>query len=152
MTGVLLLIIRILAVITLYTFLGVTLYYLWVSIQQDTSVLEVNEIHKIGFFVKNDNDIDEEIQFQKVNIEIGRDNHCDITLNHSTVSNRHARLSFHHSHWWLDDLLSTNGTKLNGEYIKNPAIIINGDVISCGKIDLTVLLPEEPNSIQGELE
>lgn len=152
MTGVLLLIFRILAVIALYTFLGVSLYYLWVSIKQDTHILEINENIEIDLIIKAGTDEEKNLHFKKVNIEIGRDENCDLVLNHSTVSNRHARISYHHGHWWLDDLLSTNGTKINGEIVKNPTIVINGDIISCGQINLSVKLQDESNIFPGEIE
>ena len=44
---------------------------------------------------------------------LGRHPDCDIVLTHSTVSRRHARLSFRDGHWIVRDLDSTNGTTVN---------------------------------------
>ncbi len=152
MTGVVLLIIRILAVISLYAFLGITLFYLWQSFKQDTDFLESNEKINIDFLMNTGTNEEKIIHFNKINIEIGRDENCDLILNDNTVSNRHARIAFHHGHWWVNDLQSTNGTCLNGEIIKNPAIVINGDVISCGKNSFTLILQDETKINPGEIE
>jgi hypothetical protein len=48
---------------------------------------------------------------------IGRDPGCDVTVPADTVSRRHARLIFRDGGWILQDLGSTNGTRLNGRYV-----------------------------------
>ena len=58
----------------------------------------------------------------------------------TTVSVRHARLSHHHGQWWLEDLGSTNGTKLNKDKVSIPTVVINGDVIECGKASISIKL------------
>lgn len=45
---------------------------------------------------------------------IGRDGGCDLVLTDLTVSRRHARLERDGAGWRLEDLGSTNGTRLNG--------------------------------------
>ncbi len=69
---------------------------------------------------------------------MGRDPHCDLYLENETVSAQHARLSFHHGQWWLEDLHSKNGTTLNGEKIETATIIVNNDRISCGEADVNI--------------
>ncbi len=44
---------------------------------------------------------------------VGRDPCCDIVLDRSTVSRRHARLVFRDGSWIVQDLESTNGTSVN---------------------------------------
>lgn len=48
---------------------------------------------------------------------IGRHPSCDVVLGDDTVSRRHALLTFRDGGWILRDLDSTNGTRLNGEYV-----------------------------------
>jgi hypothetical protein len=45
---------------------------------------------------------------------LGRSSGCDVRVDESTVSRRHARLWSHHGRWLLQDLGSTNGTFVNG--------------------------------------
>jgi adenylate cyclase len=46
---------------------------------------------------------------------IGRRESCDIRLNFQNVSGTHCELSFRNGVWYLRDLGSTNGVKVNGE-------------------------------------
>jgi FHA domain len=48
---------------------------------------------------------------------IGRDLECDVVIPAGSVSRRHARLTFRDGGWILQDLNSTNGTRLNGRYV-----------------------------------
>jgi predicted component of type VI protein secretion system len=45
---------------------------------------------------------------------LGRQLSCDVVLGELTVSRRHARLVFRDGHWVIQDLGSTNGTRVNG--------------------------------------
>jgi pSer/pThr/pTyr-binding forkhead associated (FHA) protein len=75
-------------------------------------------------------------------ITLGRDTGCDYPIINETVSARHARLSFHHKQWWVEDLQSTNGTFLNDERVSIATVIISGDELRCGKINLIVTLTQ----------
>lgn len=48
---------------------------------------------------------------------VGRHLDCDVVLDDPTVSRRHARLVFRHERWVLQDLASTNGTRVNGRRV-----------------------------------
>ena len=48
---------------------------------------------------------------------IGRHPSCDVVVADATVSRRHARLTFRDGGWIVKDLDSTNGTRLNGQYV-----------------------------------
>jgi hypothetical protein len=48
---------------------------------------------------------------------IGRHPSCDVVVTDETVSRRHAQLTFRDGGWVLQDLQSTNGTRLNGQYV-----------------------------------
>jgi len=48
---------------------------------------------------------------------VGRHPACDIVVSHPTVSRCHARLIFRDGGWILQDLESTNGTRLNGQHV-----------------------------------
>lgn len=48
---------------------------------------------------------------------IGRSDSCDVRLENTTVSRRHARLLFRDGAWIVQDLGSKNGTLLNGQLV-----------------------------------
>jgi hypothetical protein len=48
---------------------------------------------------------------------IGRHPSCDVVVTDLTVSRRHALLNFRDGGWIVRDLSSTNGTRLNGQYV-----------------------------------
>jgi hypothetical protein len=69
-------------------------------------------------------------------VTLGRalDNH--IILSDVHVSSYHARLDRRDGEWWLSDLGSRNGTRLNDVPIGKPAPLVNGDVIGIGQVEL----------------
>jgi hypothetical protein len=150
MSGLVLLGLRILAAIALYAFLGWALYLLWQSLRRDALEISSRQVMPLDLLV----DLPEEgnilLHFTSSDVVIGRDIDCECKLTHGTVSARHARLTFHHSRWWLDDLHSKNGTKLNGESLQTPAVVVNGDTIKCGETTLTVILKTESQFRAGE--
>ena len=74
---------------------------------------------------------------------LGRDPVCDFQIKNETVSARHARLSYHHKQWWIEDLNSTNGTFLNEEPLYTATVIVSGDEIRCGQVDILVSIGDK---------
>lgn len=54
------------------------------------------------------------IVLKKERLIIGRRETCDIVLRFSNVSGQHARLTLEQGYWFLKDLGSRNGTKVDG--------------------------------------
>lgn len=71
---------------------------------------------------------------------LGRNPENSIVLNDSFVSGTHAEVSLQQSQWWLADLGSTNGTRLNGQQIAGRVPLQSGDVISIGGVQLRALM------------
>jgi DNA-binding winged helix-turn-helix (wHTH) protein len=67
---------------------------------------------------------------------IGRDPRCQVWLDHSGVSRRHAqiRIGNESDRPILTDLGSTNGTFVHGERVEKPTPLADGDVIKVGSI------------------
>jgi hypothetical protein len=63
---------------------------------------------------------------------IGREPACDMTLADITVSRWHASLSRADGSWLIDDLGSTNGTRVNGWRVTAPTPIGPGDRVTFG--------------------
>ncbi|MBV8517569.1 MAG: FHA domain-containing protein [Acidobacteria bacterium] len=73
----------------------------------------------------------------KEDMSIGRTEGNDLVLNHPSVSRRHARVEARHDAWWIIDLKSTNGVKVNGNLISESQINA-GDKILIGSVQLDV--------------
>jgi len=70
---------------------------------------------------------------------IGRHPECDIWLDESGVSRRHARIRVESTHdrAVLEDLNSTNGTSVGQLPITGPYTLKDGDVLQIGSVELT---------------
>jgi serine/threonine protein kinase len=71
-------------------------------------------------------------RFHQVVTTIGRTNGNDLVISGRTVSRRHARMWFADGHWYLEDLQSANGTRVNNVRIYQPVMLKDGDVIHFG--------------------
>ena len=54
------------------------------------------------------------IPLYKQELIVGRREDCDIVLRFSNVSARHCRLVLSNGYWYVQDMQSTNGVKVNG--------------------------------------
>ena len=69
---------------------------------------------------------------------IGRDIGCMLRFNDPAVSRRHLRFVRQDHAVTVEDLHSSNGTLLNGERLKRPCALADGDVIRVGSRELTI--------------
>lgn len=136
MSGTFVLILRILMAVSLYAFLGWAIYTIWQELRLSSRAASVRQIPVIRLALANAEETQWEFAIPEV--IIGRDPSCELCIADDTVSAHHARLSYHHNQWWVEDLQSTNGTFLNDEKVYTPTVIISGDELRCGKIDLGI--------------
>jgi pSer/pThr/pTyr-binding forkhead associated (FHA) protein len=71
---------------------------------------------------------------------IGRGRGADIVIAEPTMSRAHAAIGFDGKRFFVEDLGSTNGTRVNGNREKK-AVLENGDEVQLGKLAITVNLP-----------
>ncbi len=64
---------------------------------------------------------------------VGRLESCDIRLRQPNVSKNHCRLEFDNGVWFLEDLGSTNGVKVNGSRIATRKVLHPDDTITIAK-------------------
>jgi pSer/pThr/pTyr-binding forkhead associated (FHA) protein len=69
---------------------------------------------------------------------IGREDQCDITINDSSVSRKHASVEGKDGRFLLQDLKSKNGTLVNGEFI-DVHVLTHGNKIRIGRTVLQFL-------------
>lgn len=146
MSATLLLILRLVMALALYAFLGWAVYTLWWDMKRQTELINARRVPEITVIT----DIEGESRpynFSVTELVIGRDQTCDLNLDVNTVSAEHARLSYHHRNWWVEDLRSRNGTLLNLELVTTPAILVSGDELQLGQVLLKISINEEPKDL-----
>ena len=135
MSAIIVLIIRVAIAGALYAFLAWALWVLWryframgdANLPIERIVLREMETGKTHIFV-----------IPQVNL--GRDPANDFCIEEQAISGRHARLSYHHRQWWVQDLGSRNGTFLNHEEITEPVALADGDELQFGPLSYEVEL------------
>jgi pSer/pThr/pTyr-binding forkhead associated (FHA) protein len=132
MTAVVVLILRLALAVLLYVFLWQVMQTLWREFKGQSTFILAQKMPGIHVNAHIEDGSSLQFHFRQPEILIGRSPTCDISLPDEAISARHARLIFHHGQWWLEDLGSTNGTFLNKDPIKVPAVIITGDQFKCG--------------------
>jgi adenylate cyclase len=72
------------------------------------------------------------IPLLKTELLVGRRETCDICLRFANVSAHHCQLSLRNGYWYVKDMNSSNGTKINGARVDEKRIN-PGDTISVAK-------------------
>jgi pSer/pThr/pTyr-binding forkhead associated (FHA) protein len=67
---------------------------------------------------------------------IGRHPECQIVLRDSTVSRRHARIAHDQNGFWVHDLGSQHGTRVNGELLRGPHPLSDRDEILLSQVTI----------------
>jgi hypothetical protein len=67
---------------------------------------------------------------------VGRSRDCDIVLEDSSVSRRHAELRPRGAAWTIEDLGSTNGVRVNGLAVRGVHELRSGDRIEMGSTEM----------------
>jgi pSer/pThr/pTyr-binding forkhead associated (FHA) protein len=132
MSGPVVLALRLLLAVSLYAFLGWAFVSLWREINQQGVLLASRKVPPISLTIVHGESTPLTRHFIQPEVTIGRDPTCECPVEDEAISARHARLSFHHNQWWLEDLDSTNGTLLNQEILSMPTVVMSDDEFKCG--------------------
>ena len=99
------------------------------------------------------------IPLLKKNLLVGRRESCDIVLRFSNVSAHHCQLQLVGGYWYVKDLKSRNGVKVNGIRVTERRVD-PGDVIAIAKhtyqiqyspTELGAVGPPPPESLEAEV-
>jgi hypothetical protein len=152
MTGAVVLVVRLIAAAALYAFLGLALWIMWQELRQAASLASPRRIPPIRLEVRGRGQKSFVRLYSQPEVVLGRDPLSDLALTDKAVSARHARLSFHDGHWWVEDLKSMNGTRLNRERVVTSTVLTTGDEVKCGGVKVLITLPEDADlahSLEG---
>ena len=142
-----LLVARLVLALALYGFLGWAVYTLWRDLQRQEQLIAARRVPPLAL-APQPSDGAQPRWFTIPEVTIGRDPASDCSLDDKTVSTAHARLTFHHRQWWVEDMGSTNGTFLNQEPVTTPLVVTSGDELRVGQVELTILIEE--NALEQE--
>ena len=142
MSGVVVFFLRILLTLCLYGFLIWAIVTIWRDLRSQGQLLSAPPIPNLTLAIQESEDM-RRLSFDAAEIAIGRSQSSDCSIPDETVSARHARLRYHHNQWWVEDLKSTNGTFLNDEPVSVPTVVVSGDELRCGQINLLITIAEK---------
>jgi hypothetical protein len=127
---------RILTTAILYAFLGVAFYIIWQELKQaeQERVQPANSSYQLRVVAVNGTGalaIGEILPLRSYMV-LGSDGQTTISLPNAAVSAQHARLSYTHGVWWLENL--SGATTLNETPLAQPVPLREGDVIGVGGV------------------
>lgn len=144
MSGIIVLILRILLAAALYGFIFWAVFTIWKDLQTRGQILASKKIPTLIIYPLDFLNT-EPYQFETPEVILGRDPTCTFVVPDETVSARHSRFSYRQNQWWLEDLHSTNGTYLNEEPISTLMVIVSGDEIRCGQAVFRIEVTKNPS-------
>ncbi|NUQ64101.1 MAG: FHA domain-containing protein [Pirellulales bacterium] len=99
------------------------------------------------------------IPLLKKTLVVGRRETCDIVLRFSNVSSHHCQLKLESGYWYVQDLNSRNGIKVNGVSVQQKRLD-PGDVLSVAKhkyaveyspVENGAVGPPPPDTIENDI-
>lgn len=102
------------------------------SSDNETVLLCINPDISVKHLVYTGIDFSSEATIDTFPFTIGKSPHNNLIINHSAISRTHARIIYENDEFFLEDLNSSNGTKINDNIISayTPAKIVSGDIIT----------------------
>ena len=79
-------------------------------------------------------------------VVIGRSRRCGLRLDAADVSREHSRVGWDGERFWVEDLGSTNGTRVDGERISGRVYLDNRDTIEIGS-EFTLMPVAKPEDV-----
>ena len=95
----------------------------------------------------------------KKQLLIGRRESCDVVLRFANVSAHHCQLTINGGYWFVEDMKSRNGTKVNGFRVTNKRLD-PGDTLAVAKhqyevryspVDLGAVGPPPPDELPSDI-
>jgi adenylate cyclase len=85
-------------------------------------------------------------------LTIGRRESCDVCMRFPNISGLHCELTFRDGYWYIRDLNSTNGVKVNGTRVQEK-VLLPRDVVTIGKRKYTIeyTMPADKRAPDEEL-
>ncbi len=91
----------------------------------------------------------EDFSFEGGEVRLGRTADNDVVIKDPSSSRSHARVFEDDGRFFVEDLKSANGTKLNAKALKAPVELKTGDRIAIGDVTLEFATPESNETVMG---
>lgn len=137
------LVVRILLALALYAFLGALVWMLWrdVCAAGQVGAARARPLGRLVILETSLPGVALGAAFPLLPItSLGRAPTNTVPLPDDTASLEHALLHLRDGQWWLEDLDSRNGTRLNDTPLTAPAPMMAGDVVGVGRTKLKLEL------------
>jgi pSer/pThr/pTyr-binding forkhead associated (FHA) protein len=82
-------------------------------------------------------------------VVVGRSSSCGLPIRHDSISREHCAFVREGDAWFIEDLGSANGTKVNSERVSGRRRLEDRDIVKIGKARLTVHLGERRSTEAG---
>ena len=103
--------------------------------EQSNQVMDIVPQLQPRFVVVSSNFAGVEYHVTRTKVVIGRNPECDICIQHNSISGTHAEIRrTNRGDFEINDLKSSNGTKVNGIPINEPFKLSSGDTITLGHV------------------
>lgn len=143
MSGAILLALRILIALVLYLFFAMSLWLMWQDMRKRGRA--ISDVRIPALLLASEGDQAQNWRINQAHAVIGRDLACECRIEDATISARHARISFHHGQWWVEDLNSKNGTLLNQRPVLEQVVLTSDDILQCGRVIFRINFDESLN-------
>ncbi len=85
-------------------------------------------------------------------LTVGRRESCDVCMRFPNISGLHCELSFKDGYWYIRDLNSTNGIKVNGTRVQEKALMPSDEVtIGKRKYQINYTLSADKRPLEEEM-
>jgi hypothetical protein len=143
-----LLALRVLAVLVLYGFLTAVIIAQWKEIrhkERDAETLPAARLLMLDGPTPG-----QAFSLGEANV-LGRAAENTVRVIDDTVSAYHARVWYQSGRWWLEDLGSRNGTRVNDVAVEQPIVLTYGDRVALGRVCLELgrAMDDRPSSPSG---
>lgn len=137
MSATIFLLLRILIASSLFAFVGWVIWIMYADLKLHSQNIAKRMPTAIVFTTVSDRG-QQVFQFREPEFILGRDPSCKFHFPDSTLSAKHARFTFHHRQWWVEDLKSTNGTYIRNDPVTTGIVLTNGDSLRCGSVSFMI--------------
>jgi pSer/pThr/pTyr-binding forkhead associated (FHA) protein len=117
------------------------------KVQADNDLKQTEEVNRAGpiallpaaggaLIIRSGSKVGQSFRLSRPILTVGRGIESDVIINDASISRRHVQFSRQLDGDYIQDLVSRNGTRVNGEPITGATLLQPGDMIEIGNLSL----------------